>query len=44
MSDRVIEFGESIIQHGKENDRVYLMKLSKNDLPNNYRICRWFDR
>ncbi len=32
MSDKVIKIGESIIQHGKENDRVYLMKLHEKDL------------
>ena len=29
--DRVEKFGKSIIQHGKYNDRVYLMKLHPND-------------
>ncbi len=33
MSDKIIRVGESIIQHGKENNRVYLMKLSMNDIP-----------
>ena len=33
MTDTVIKLGESVIQHGKENDRVYLMKLSMNDMP-----------
>lgn len=33
MSDKIIRVGESIIQHGKENNRVYLMKLSMNDMP-----------
>ncbi|MFV9631143.1 MAG: putative beta-lysine N-acetyltransferase [Methanosarcinales archaeon] len=29
--DRVEKFGKSIIQHGKYNDRAYLMKLHPND-------------
>ena len=33
MSDSVVTIGESVVQHGKENDRVYVMKLSKNDMP-----------
>lgn len=33
MFDTIIRFGESIIQHGKYNDRIYLMKLSENDYP-----------
>lgn len=33
MIDQVVKFGESILQHGKFNDRVYLMKLSKTDFP-----------
>ena len=41
MGDRVIKFGQSVIQHGKENDRVYLMKLSLHDLPH---IMPYIDR
>ncbi|WP_099190737.1 putative beta-lysine N-acetyltransferase [Tepidibacter mesophilus] len=33
MSDKILKIGKSIIQHGKENDRIYLMKLHKSDLP-----------
>ncbi|MBH1939724.1 putative beta-lysine N-acetyltransferase [Mobilitalea sibirica] len=33
MADRIEQFGNSIIQHGKENDRIYLMKLSEEDMP-----------
>lgn len=34
MQDKIeITDGGSIIQHGKLNDRVYLMKLNKNDFP-----------
>ncbi len=33
MSDTIIRFGESLIQHGDENDRVYLMHLSMDDMP-----------
>lgn len=33
MTDIIIQLGESILQHGKFNDRVYLMKLSKADFP-----------
>ncbi|MFO7982069.1 MAG: putative beta-lysine N-acetyltransferase [Desulfuromonadales bacterium] len=33
MSDRIEKFGSSTIQHGTDNDRVYLMKLSPADLP-----------
>jgi len=33
MSDRIEKFGSSLIQHGPENDRVYLMKLAPADLP-----------
>ena len=32
--DSFDSLGNSIIQHGKFNDRIYLMKLSKRDLPN----------
>ncbi|CAH2212183.1 putative beta-lysine N-acetyltransferase [Tepidibacter aestuarii] len=34
MGDKILKIGESIVQHGKENDRIYLMKLHKSDLPN----------
>ncbi|MDI3538971.1 MAG: hypothetical protein PWQ52_94, partial [Methanolobus sp.] len=27
MSDRIVKQGSSVIQHGRHNDRVYLMKL-----------------
>ncbi|TCT13843.1 beta-lysine acetyltransferase [Natranaerovirga pectinivora] len=30
--DEIINLGNSMIQHGKHNDRVYLMKLDKNDV------------
>ncbi|MCF8044292.1 MAG: putative beta-lysine N-acetyltransferase [Desulfarculaceae bacterium] len=33
MYDRVETIGRSVIQHGKHNDRVYLMKLSASDFP-----------
>lgn len=33
MTDAIATFGNSILQHGKGNDRVYLMKLSDSDLP-----------
>jgi putative beta-lysine N-acetyltransferase len=33
MTDRIDSFGNSLIQHGKHSDRVYLMKLSGDDLP-----------
>lgn len=33
MNDLVERFGESLIQHGKHNDRIYLMKLSPKDYP-----------
>lgn len=33
MSDQFEIFGDSLIQHGKHSDRVYLMKLSGKDLP-----------
>ncbi|MDA3903172.1 MAG: putative beta-lysine N-acetyltransferase [Desulfuromusa sp.] len=38
--DQVERFGKSIIQHGSENDRVYLIKLDKTDLPS---ILSWID-
>lgn len=31
--DSIVKVGKSIIQHGKYNDRIYLMKLDKGDLP-----------
>ncbi|MBF9017966.1 MULTISPECIES: putative beta-lysine N-acetyltransferase [unclassified Oceanispirochaeta] len=31
MSDKIENIGKSMIHHGKLNDRVYIMKLSKND-------------
>ena len=33
-TDHVESFGRSLLQHGPANDRVYLMKLDKADLPN----------
>jgi putative beta-lysine N-acetyltransferase len=33
MNDTITTFGDSILQHGKLNDRIYLMKLSKKDIP-----------
>ncbi len=33
MSDPIETIGRSVIQHGKFNDRVYLMKLDPTDLP-----------
>jgi putative beta-lysine N-acetyltransferase len=33
MNDRIETLGRSRIQHGKYNDRIYLMKLSRTDLP-----------
>jgi putative beta-lysine N-acetyltransferase len=32
-NDTICTLGNSIIQHGKLNDRVYLMKLSASDIP-----------
>lgn len=34
MSDTITNIGNSKIQHGKFNDRIYLMKLSIQDFPN----------
>jgi len=34
VTDKVELIGNSLIQHGKENDRVYLMNLSKEDHAN----------
>lgn len=31
--DRIEKIGNSQIQHGKHNDRIYLMKLDSNDFP-----------
>lgn len=31
--DRIERLGNSLIQHGKNNDRVYLMKLKDDDVP-----------
>jgi beta-lysine N6-acetyltransferase len=31
--DRIETFGSSVLQHGPENDRVYLMKLQQDDVP-----------
>lgn len=33
MSDDIDRLGQSLIQHGKYNDRIYLMKLAREDLP-----------
>jgi len=33
MADRITKLGHSTIQHGKENDRVYLIKLADDDMP-----------
>lgn len=33
MYDTIENIGESLVQHGKYNDRIYLMKLSKKDFP-----------
>jgi putative beta-lysine N-acetyltransferase len=33
MNDHIEKIGASIIQHGKHNDRVYLMKLVEKDFP-----------
>lgn len=34
MSDKVEKIGHSIIQHGTENNRIYLMKFNNLDKPN----------
>ncbi len=31
--DQMEQYGDSLLQHGTENDRVYLMKLEQQDLP-----------
>lgn len=33
MTDQVVAFGDSAIQHGKHSDRAYLMNLALGDLP-----------
>jgi putative beta-lysine N-acetyltransferase len=33
MNDRIDTLGRSRIQHGKYNNRIYLMKLARSDLP-----------
>jgi putative beta-lysine N-acetyltransferase len=33
MNDSIITVGKSILQHGEHNNRIYLMKLSKDDFP-----------
>ena len=33
MNDKVEKIGSSLIQHGKFNDRIYLMKLNNADHP-----------
>ncbi len=33
MFDKIEKIGNSIVQHGKQNDRIYLMKLYDNDAP-----------
>ncbi|MDD3436949.1 MAG: putative beta-lysine N-acetyltransferase [Candidatus Gastranaerophilales bacterium] len=33
MSDTIELIGNSLIQHGKENNRIYLIKLAKEDYP-----------
>jgi putative beta-lysine N-acetyltransferase len=33
MTDIIENIGNSLIQHGKHSDRIYLMKLSQRDLP-----------
>jgi putative beta-lysine N-acetyltransferase len=33
MSDRIERIGKSVCQHGPLNDRIYLMKLHRDDLP-----------
>jgi len=41
MSDAVCRYGGSIYQHGPHNDRIYLMKLSPDDVPD---IIHFFDK
>lgn len=33
MNDLIVKLGNSLLQHGKFNDRVYLMKLAREDYP-----------
>ncbi|HES59198.1 MAG TPA: putative beta-lysine N-acetyltransferase, partial [Caldithrix sp.] len=33
MFDIIEKIGHTTIQHGKNNDRIYLMKLDKKDYP-----------
>lgn len=33
MIDTIETFGESLIQHGRHSERIYLMKMSRQDLP-----------
>lgn len=33
MADKIERLGRSTIQHGRENDRIYLVRLSEQDLP-----------
>ncbi|MDT8334446.1 MAG: putative beta-lysine N-acetyltransferase [Desulfurivibrionaceae bacterium] len=33
MADQLTKIGRSAIQHGKDNDRVYLIKLADEDMP-----------
>lgn len=33
MTDQVVSFGNSAIQHGKHSNRVYLMSLAPDDMP-----------
>lgn len=33
MYDKIEKIGQSTIQHGKSNDRIYLLKLNKSDYP-----------
>lgn len=34
MRDVITRIGETVIQHGHHNDRIYVMKLSARDMPN----------
>ncbi|WHH56986.1 putative beta-lysine N-acetyltransferase [Petroclostridium sp. X23] len=33
MNDIIQKIGKSLVQHGKQNDRIYLMKLYQDDMP-----------
>lgn len=33
MNDKIVTIGSSILQYGKYNDRIYLLKLSTHDFP-----------